>query len=235
MRERREIGRSSANLGSIRLEPGSHASPGDGVCIVELASLVGKEKFSDHPRCVCEVIAAFLRGWNDRSSHAERQRLLPYGERIVGSRADRAVTRARRDVCLTWAGADLTGNSLSCARRRLAMRLRILVLCGIGAAARLNEGAGELAARVVFARYGPEAGFRVIDALLAIGPGSGSAPPTANGSGPGPNGSPDVHREEALARALIERAARASANGAQRASNGSGPERERRREPARSG
>jgi len=42
----------------LRLQPGSHRSPRDGVCVVELASVLAGERFSDRPRCVCEVIAA---------------------------------------------------------------------------------------------------------------------------------------------------------------------------------
>ena len=87
MRERVHIGRGPGR--ALRLEAGSHDSPGDGVCIVELASVIAGEPFSDHPRCVCKVIAAFLRSWNDRASHSARQRLLPYAERVVGSRAAR--------------------------------------------------------------------------------------------------------------------------------------------------
>ena len=45
--------------------------------MVELASLIAQEEFSDRPRCVCPVIGAFLRGWNDRAPYAERQRLGP--------------------------------------------------------------------------------------------------------------------------------------------------------------
>ena len=52
---------------SLRLDPGSHASPREGVCIVELASILAKEKFSDEPDCVCPVIGAYLRSWNDRA------------------------------------------------------------------------------------------------------------------------------------------------------------------------
>ena len=68
----------------VRLEPGSHRSPSDGVCIVELASMIGGEPFSDRPRCVCPVVASFLRGWNDRAGYADRQRLHPYAPRVVG-------------------------------------------------------------------------------------------------------------------------------------------------------
>ena len=169
MRSRSHNGGTRVDLDSLRLDPGSHASPRDGVCLLELASMIAEEPFSDRPRCVCVVISAFLRSWNDRSSHAERQRLRPYARRVVGSRARRSVTRRRRDICLTWAGADLTGNWVSRALRRFGMRLRILALCGLRPALRLNEGAGEFASRVVFSRYDSEAGLRLVGTLLEVG------------------------------------------------------------------
>jgi hypothetical protein len=190
---------------SLRLDPGSHASPRDGVCVVELSSVIAGEGFTDRPRCVCDVIGAFLRSWNDRSSHAERQLLRPYAKRIVGSRARRSVTRRRRDVCLTWAGADLTGNWASRAMGRLRMRLVILALYGPRPALRLSEGAGELAARVVFARYGIEAGLRVIDALLQVG--SEPVPPPVAGPD---DDAVDPHDE--MMREIVKRAVRTPAS-----------------------
>jgi hypothetical protein len=124
----------------IRLSPGAHSSPEEGVCVVELASVLAKEKFSDRPRCVCPVIGAFLRGWNDRATHVERQRLTPYAALIVGSRRSRWVTHARRDLCLEWAGADLSHGPVRRWLARTGMRLRIAVYCGLDAALRLTEG-----------------------------------------------------------------------------------------------
>jgi hypothetical protein len=178
---------------------------------MELVSMIANEKFTDRPRCACVVIGAFLRGWNDRSGHAERQALRPYAKRVVGSRASRSVTRRRRDVCLTWAGADLTGNFASRMIRRLGMRLRILALLGIRPALRLNDGAGDLAARTVFARCDPVAGLRLIDTLLAVGTEAEDEP------GPGDH-------DDALTRAVVERAVRNPAplpeHGAGRRTNG---------------
>lgn len=182
------------NLDSVRLEPGSHRSPRDGVCLLELTSILAREEFSDRPRCVCKVVAAFLRSWNDRSSHAGRQRLRPYATRVIGSRARRGITRRRRDICLIWAGANLSGGPVSRSIRRLGMRLRILALCGIRPALRLNEGAGELAARTVFARYDPRTGIQLVDTLLEVGT-------EREGERGGQGGDP-------LARAVVERALR---------------------------
>jgi hypothetical protein len=195
----------AASLGPVRLEAGGHSSPSDGVCVVELASLLAGEGFSDHPRCVCEVLAAFLRGWNDRSSHADRQLLLPYASRVIGTRGDRETTRTRRDACLAWAGADLSGGLLSRIAARLAMRIRILVVCGVGAALDLDQGAAEYAARVTIARYGHEAAFTLLDDLLAIGADDrgGDARPELNGHGrPGTNGRPVSLEAASLARPI---------------------------------
>ncbi len=198
---RSDTGEARRDVDSVRLAPGAHRSPADGVCLLELASLLAREPFSDRPRCVCAVIAAFLRGWNDRSGHAERQALRPYARRIVGSRSRRTVTRRRRDICLTWAGADLTGNWAGRAARRLAMRFRILALLGVRPALRLNEGAGELAARVVFSRYESATGLRLVDTLLEVGAELESRLHSPEGEEPEPGGD-DVLARAAVASAL---------------------------------
>jgi hypothetical protein len=155
------------DLPTVRLEPGSHRSPEDGVCVVELASMVAGEPFSDRPDCVCEVIAAYLRAWNDRAGYFQRQRLLPYTTRVIGSCADRATTRRRRDLCLIW--GELVDADSGRARgllARLRARFRLAWLLGLGPALRLNEGAAEYVARVCFVRYGPDAAFRLLDLLI---------------------------------------------------------------------
>jgi hypothetical protein len=212
------------------------------VCIVELASVVAGERFSDHPRCVCAVIAAFLRGWNDRAGYAERQRLRPYAERIVGSRASRPITHRRRDLCLAWAGAELTGGRLSRALWRLAMRVRVFVLCGLRPALDLNRGAGELAARVVFASYGAEAGLALIDALLEIASEPSPAHATrngprgnGNGARSGTNGDARVNGSSAVRerelRPLVEGAVNGSADRVLTSPDGGDPEEDHRQEP----
>ena len=189
-----DTGRITFDGDSVRLDPGSHRSPREGMCLLELASLLAEEEFSDRPRCVCVVIAAFLRDWNDRSGHAQRQQLRPYAGRVIGSRAGGSVTRRRRDVCLIWAGADLSGNRISRAVRRLAMRVRILAILGPRPALRLNQGAGQLAARVVFSRYDSGTGLRLVDTLLDVG----------SEARPHPSGPDDVRDGHALARSVVE-------------------------------
>ena len=170
----------------VRLAQGAHSSPEEGVCVVELASVIAKEEFSDRPECVCPLIASFLRGWNDRASHAERQLLGPYAARIVGSRGNRKVTRERRDICLAWTGADLTQGAVRGLLVRTGMRIRIAVFCGIGAALRPNEGVGDYTSRVVLVRGDPEGAFELLETLLSVGeePRPGRPPVAGNGKDP---------------------------------------------------
>jgi hypothetical protein len=195
----------SLDPASIRLAPGSHSTPREGVCVVELASILGGEEFSDRPRCVCPVIAAFMRSWNDRAAHADRQRLRPYAQLIVGSRGSRRHTRERREICLRWAGDE---DGLGLVRRRLKrawVRLRIGVYVGFASAVRLDEGAGEYAARLAFSRGEREGAFELLDALLATGAEGSSEGPAVgihSDGGPDANGNGWAERNGAPRRAL---------------------------------
>jgi hypothetical protein len=184
-------GRSS--ILSVRLEPGRHRSPDDGVCVVELASMIGGEEFTDRPKCVCPVIGSFLRCWNDRAGYADRQRLSPYASQVVGTGGYRRTSRIRRDVCLSYAGADLDRGPLRRAAARLRIRGRIAWAVGIFPSIWLKEGAGAYAAHVAFARGGSEEAFALLDRLLAV------AAPPSNGNGNG-NGH---RRDEPAIRATI--------------------------------
>ena len=57
---------------TVRLARGKHADPDAGVCVMELASMLADEPFTDHPQCVCPVIASFLRSYNDVASDRGR-------------------------------------------------------------------------------------------------------------------------------------------------------------------
>ena len=77
------------------LNHGKHKRPTHGMCLLEAASFLAGEPFSDHPRCVSTTIAAFGRRWNDDLNDADRDRLLlpllpeilntaPTDERLLG-------------------------------------------------------------------------------------------------------------------------------------------------------
>ena len=70
----------------LSLKYGSH-QPDSQFCVMEAVAYVAGEPWSDHPRCACPIISAFLRNWNDRlPSDADRDRLLkPLVPRLVGT------------------------------------------------------------------------------------------------------------------------------------------------------
>ena len=163
------FGARGPGIGNLRLAHGGHDSPRDGVCVVELASVLAGERFSDRPDCVDRVIGGYLRSLNDRVSHAERQRLLPYAERAVGSCGDRKATRLRRDLCMLRAGGRPGAGGVRKLAERLAMRMRIWIAVGGRQALRLNDGIGEYAARVVYSRHGAGEAIKLLEVLFELG------------------------------------------------------------------
>ena len=92
----------AVNYKTTRLSQGKHSSPEEGVCVMELASMIAGEPFSDRPASVCPVIGSFLRAYNDSVSRTRRQDLYAYAARVVGSRADAQVEKARAECLAAW-------------------------------------------------------------------------------------------------------------------------------------
>src|SRR5262249_24071144 len=87
---------------SIKLSRGKHQSPGQGACVMELASMLAGEPFSDQPASVCPVIGSFVRAYNDSIDDERRQDLYQYAAKVVGSRAGEEVQRARVQRLTAW-------------------------------------------------------------------------------------------------------------------------------------
>lgn len=64
--------------------------------------MLADEPFSDHPQCVCPVIASFLRDYNDSVSDERRQDLYRYAAMVVGTGASIEVQRARAEHLAAW-------------------------------------------------------------------------------------------------------------------------------------
>jgi hypothetical protein len=88
---------------TIRLSKGKHSGPDDGACVMELASMLADEPFTDHPVSVCPVIGSFLRAYNDSIDAERRQSLYEYASKVVGSRDCAEVRRARTARLTEWA------------------------------------------------------------------------------------------------------------------------------------
>jgi hypothetical protein len=94
----------SASFQTLRLSRGRHRTPREGTCVAELVSMLAGERYTDHPRCACPALTAFLRGYNDGLDDERRQDLFALASQLVGTRGDEAVTRRRGDelVALAW-------------------------------------------------------------------------------------------------------------------------------------
>lgn len=91
------------------LSAGAHPSPRNGSCVMEYASILAGEAFSDHPACTHPVLASAARTVNDRLDQDHRQQLLPLIPRLMGTTDDRAalsvqlaVWSARQVLDLAW-------------------------------------------------------------------------------------------------------------------------------------
>jgi len=82
-------------IDGIELKKGAHASPEDGMCLLEAAAYLAGEGHSDQPQCVCPVLAAFGRGYNDRASNSDRQALKAVLPHLIGTRGSVALEQRR--------------------------------------------------------------------------------------------------------------------------------------------
>jgi hypothetical protein len=151
-----------------RLGRGKHSSPDQGVCVMELASMLAGERFGDRPRSVCPVIGAFLRTYNDALDDDRRQDLYRYAADAVGTAAGSDVERLRAERCAAWAAEVAPGSRF--ALRRWASRRRL---------AAAGEFAARAAARDADEGSGPHRrALRFVDELIALGaPAGGPALP----------------------------------------------------------
>lgn len=157
---------------TARLRRGRHRSAEDGACVMELASMIAGEPFSDHPQCVSPVIGALLRAYNDLSGDDRRQDLLRFASDAVGSRGSDVVETARLQHCL-----DVLTELEEARSHSLLWRLRSPApthlrawLDGYGATSRIAEEFLGGMARVL--RGGGSAGHvrfvELVDELIAL-------------------------------------------------------------------
>jgi len=149
---------------TIKLSKGKHSSPGDGACVMELASMLAGEKFTDHPQSVCPAIGSFLRAYNDAVEDDRRQDLYAYAARVVSSRSSAEVERTRAERLLEWAAersARRWTRLLPPALRSLgATRRPPIDACGTHAVRSIRRHTDATHAEVL----------ALIDELLEIGP-----------------------------------------------------------------
>jgi hypothetical protein len=87
------------------LKSGLHAADSGDMCLLEAVAYVAGEPWSDHPQCVCPVIAAFGRNWNDGlPDDKTRTRILaPLIPRLIGTRSTADIQDRRAFMAADWA------------------------------------------------------------------------------------------------------------------------------------
>ena len=103
---------------TVRLGRGKHSSPAQGVCVMELASMLAGEPFTDRPACADPVIGGLLRAYNDTVDHARRQDLYAVASTVVGTAAGEELERARAARCVAFAEAHRRRSRFRGRRRR---------------------------------------------------------------------------------------------------------------------
>jgi hypothetical protein len=129
---------------------------------MEVASMLADEPFSDEPRCVCPVIAEFLRTYNDQVDDARRQDLYAYAALVVDTRHTHAGERRRADLCLDWWLAESSA-------RRVQLR-RFLWMLPPSSAARDIEIAHRTARWAAASPDRHADALRLIDAMVGDEP-----------------------------------------------------------------
>ncbi len=157
---------------TIKLSKGKHSSPEDGACVMELASMLAGEQFTDHPDSVCPAIGSFLRAYNDSVNDGRRQDLYVYASRVVGSRGSIEVQRARARRLVAWAAARRSNRWLrlmpASVRGLATQRRPQLDACGTHAVHTIRRHTDATHA----------AALALLDELLAIGSEDHDAAPT---------------------------------------------------------
>lgn len=87
---------------TVKLARGRHVSPDAGVCVMELASMLAGETFTDRPRSVSPVIAGFLRAYNDLIDDRRRQDLYGCAAAVLGTAGSRDLEVERAAYLQAW-------------------------------------------------------------------------------------------------------------------------------------
>jgi hypothetical protein len=124
---------------TVRLCRGKHSSPAQGVCVMELASMLAEEPFSDRPACTDPVIGGLLRAYNDSVDRERRQDLYAVAALVVGTAGGADLERARAAHCVAFAEAHRRPRRLWHRRRR---RRPLALAAHLG-----SDGPGVLAVR----------------------------------------------------------------------------------------
>jgi hypothetical protein len=97
------------DLDTIKLSRSCHTWKGNGewssdqeASLLEVASYLAGEPWSDSPKCVSPIIAAFGRRWNDDLGDDDRQMLKPYAAKMLNTVGSKALENRRAWMVTDW-------------------------------------------------------------------------------------------------------------------------------------
>ena len=99
--EEYEYRMTTLDLTTLTLAVGSHNADSSEMCLLEAAAYQAGEAWSDHPRCVSPVLAAYGRGLNDVLPDDTRQRLVSFIPRLLNTAGD-GLDEQRSYLALDW-------------------------------------------------------------------------------------------------------------------------------------
>jgi hypothetical protein len=146
---------------TVRLARGKHTTADRGACVMEVASMLAGDPFSDRPQSVCPVVASVLRSYNDATGDAERQDLYRFAADSIGTRGPRRLERARMERRPRVPPARG-------ARRRLVGRLRRPRLSMPSSDAELERMGTRLVRALRRQPDGHARALALVDALIAM-------------------------------------------------------------------
>ena len=86
------------------LKRGAHPANDSEMCVMEAVAYVTHKEWSDSPPCVCPVLGAFMRAWNDGlHDDEERTRLLkPLIPDLINTRGSKTLEGRRATMAADW-------------------------------------------------------------------------------------------------------------------------------------
>jgi hypothetical protein len=150
---------------TVRLSRGNHGSAWEGACVMELASMLADEPFSDQPQSACPVIGMVQRSYNDGLDDRRRQDLYGYASAAIGTREPSA-TRRRVRMCLDHFRIVLPLSRSLMPGARLRAIGSYAFLAGLRATDESHREVLDLIERLV-AERGDEPATQLLDALPA--------------------------------------------------------------------
>jgi len=157
--------------GKITLDHGSHGTFDRGHCALEVVAWLADEGHTDAPECASPVLRRFTINLNDSWSQEQRQKLIPFLPRMVGTAGD-GQDEARSYLALDWlirtytpAWLDLAG--LTVEAQELRDLRRIVDMVTAEAAGPVVRNASDKAAAAYAAGAAARAAARVAARVAA--------------------------------------------------------------------